>query len=135
MSNPLAGPLLADENLHPRVVQGLRERGLDVVTVVDRGRGGADDHDVLQLAAAEGRVVLTHDSDFGQLAIQNGLPTAGIIYLRPGHISPEFVLETLDAVAALDLDGDGPFLIVAARRGADLRIRVRRLEDVKQDDE
>jgi predicted nuclease of predicted toxin-antitoxin system len=55
--------LLADENLDNTIVRGLfRQRpDLDIVRVQDVGLSGADDPTVLAWAAAEGRVLITHD--------------------------------------------------------------------------
>ena len=58
----------ADEHLVFPVVQALRKRGMDVVTVQDRGRQGADDVDLLAEALREQRVMLTNDRDFLVLA-------------------------------------------------------------------
>ncbi|NOY91621.1 MAG: hypothetical protein GXP55_10510 [Deltaproteobacteria bacterium] len=66
--NPLEFPLLADENIHPEVVRALAALGKNVVSVLDEGLGGHSDRDVLAKAIETGRVVLTHDSDFGALA-------------------------------------------------------------------
>lgn len=52
---------------------------------------------------------------------------SGIVYVRPGHIDPAFVMETLDAVAACEVEPEPPFIVVADRRGAGVRIRVREL--------
>jgi hypothetical protein len=55
--------LLADENLNDDIVRGLllRQPDLDVVRVRDAGLSGANDPDILAWAAANNRVVLTHD--------------------------------------------------------------------------
>jgi predicted nuclease of predicted toxin-antitoxin system len=78
-------PVLADENIHPEVISLLREEGIDVESVTEQGRYGISDTQVLQQATETGRVVLTHDSDFGGLALM-GAAFIGIIYIRPGHI-------------------------------------------------
>ena len=54
---------LVDENFNQRIVRGLlrREPGLDVVIAQDVGLGGVPDPDVLEWAAINGRVILTHD--------------------------------------------------------------------------
>ena len=62
-------PLLADENVHPDVISFLREAGLDVESVSEQGRFGIPDTEVLQQATESDRAVLTHDSDFGGLAL------------------------------------------------------------------
>jgi predicted nuclease of predicted toxin-antitoxin system len=84
-------PLLADENIHPDVVRELSRQGKDVRSVVASGLTGRPDAEILRHAHAEGRVVLTHDSDFGTIIYRSGQPFTGIIYLRPGHISPTFI--------------------------------------------
>jgi hypothetical protein len=55
--------LLADENFNGRIVRALLlgTHGLDLVRVPDVGLSGADDQRVLEWAAKEGRVLLTHD--------------------------------------------------------------------------
>ena len=91
---PLDFPLLADENIHPDVVRALAAQGKDIRSVVTEGLTGKPDADVLHHAHAQGRVVLTHDSDFGALVYRSRQPFTGIIYARPGHISSAFVLAT-----------------------------------------
>ncbi|MEW5940175.1 MAG: DUF5615 family PIN-like protein, partial [Chloroflexota bacterium] len=61
-------PLLADENIHPEVVEFVRKAGADIESVSGRGQYSLSDAEILRQANEEGRVVLTHDSDFGGLA-------------------------------------------------------------------
>ena len=53
----------ADENFNRDIVRGLlrRKPDLDIVRVQDGGLAGADDLTVLEWAAVQGRVVITHD--------------------------------------------------------------------------
>ena len=55
--------LAADENFNNNIVRGLlrKEPGLDIVRVQDVGLKGADDPTVLEWAAQEERILLTHD--------------------------------------------------------------------------
>lgn len=55
--------LAADENLNNDIVRGLlrRQPDLDIIRVQDIGLSGADDPTVLEWAAQERRVLLTHD--------------------------------------------------------------------------
>ena len=118
-------PLLADENVHPGVVASLRARGLDVVSTAESLPRGSEDVVVMRRALEAGRVVLTHDSDFGALAVRLGEPLVGIVYLRPGHIRPSFVLEMIDALATVQVAA--PFIVVVERASAEVRIRYRQL--------
>jgi len=122
---PLDFPLLADENIHPGVIEALRAAGGDLRSILTEGLAGKEDREILRHAHARGCVVLTHDSDFGTLAIREGEPYTGIIYVRPGHIAPKFVLEILEAVRTIPVDSNPPFVIVAERREQHVRVRVR----------
>jgi predicted nuclease of predicted toxin-antitoxin system len=123
---PLDFPLLADENIHPTVVNRLSTQGKNIVSCINKGLGGKTDVEILRYATLQGRVVLTHDSDFGRLTIRSGEPFVGIIYLRPGHIEPVFTMETLISLESM-VDTIPPFLIVAKRKNETVRIRLRTL--------
>ena len=118
---------LADENINPEVVAFLRQRGMDVVAAAELGLAGAADTEILRVAFETARVVLTHDSDCGTLAVAAGQPVRGIVYLRPGHIEAQFTIASLKAILAADLDPAPPFLLVAVRRGDVVTIRMRSL--------
>jgi hypothetical protein len=60
----------ADEHVLSAIVQALRRRGMDVVTVQERQGEGTDDADVLAEALRDSRIVLTNDTDFLILAAQ-----------------------------------------------------------------
>lgn len=120
---PFDFPLLADENIHPSLVQSLKEAGFNITSIAERGKFGLPDEDVFQEATKEGRVVLTHDSDFGRMAFF-GADFVGIIYLRPGHILPAFTLETINTITKRDLDVVPPFILVA-ERGEKNKVKIR----------
>jgi len=122
---PLDFPILADENIDPEVVAALRAQGKGVTAAPQVGLAGATDEAVLSWAHAEGRVVLTHDRDFGRLALHRGRPYVGVVHLRPGHIAPTFVLEMIATIESATVDVAPPFLVVAERRGDTVRLRVR----------
>jgi predicted nuclease of predicted toxin-antitoxin system len=103
---------LTDENIHPEVTAHLRGRGLDVLDVRERGWQGRSDAELLEEAHREGRVVLTHDGDFGTLALLGRRPVVGIVRVRPGHIRAHVTIGALDRLLALDLELSPPFLIV-----------------------
>ena len=118
--------LLAVENLHPEVVTFLRRHGFDVRTISELGLLGAADTAVMRKAVSENRVIVTHDADFGRLAIAANEPFVGVVFLRPGHVAPVFTIRGLERLLAADLDVTAPFTIVVRRRGNKVRIRLRR---------
>jgi len=79
---------LLDENFNGKIVRGLRARQADVdmIRVQDTEISGADDPTVLEWAAKEGRILLTHDLDtmtkYANDRIEQGLPLAGVIFVR-----------------------------------------------------
>ncbi len=117
--------ILADENIQPAVIAFLREQGSDVFSFPEQGQFGLSDADILRFAVETNRIVLTHDSDFGGLVILNEQSFIGIVYLRPGHIQAEFVIETIMTVFERIENVQAPFIVVAERSGEDVRIRVR----------
>jgi hypothetical protein len=58
----LAG--FADEHVKQQIVEGLRRRGMDVVTAQEKKLRHTDDELLLQAATEEGRLMLTNDPDF-----------------------------------------------------------------------
>jgi predicted nuclease of predicted toxin-antitoxin system len=72
------------------------------------------------------RIVLTHDHDFGRLAILFQQPLVGIIFLRPGDIDPYFTIATIQAIEGQDFNFSPSFILVARRRGTHVRLRMRR---------
>ncbi len=119
--------LLADENIHPEVVAFLRQQGLDVIAAREQALIGASDVALIKAATGQDRLILTHDRDFGRLAVAALKPITGIIFLRPGHIDPSFTIGSLRALLDTELALDPPFVLVAERLKSELRIRLRKL--------
>jgi predicted nuclease of predicted toxin-antitoxin system len=59
--------------------------GHDATRIGEDYPGSIPDEQVLAIARAEGRMLITDDRDFGELVIRSGLPHAGVIYLRLGN--------------------------------------------------
>lgn len=119
--------LLTDQNIHPRVVAFLRTSGFDVLDVCEQSWHGTSDLVLLQRAVAANRVIVTHDGDFGALAIMQGEPVVGLLYLRPGHLDPQFTIHTLQAVTSADPNVLPPFILVAKRSDGFVAIRIRQI--------
>ena len=114
--------LLANENVSDTVVRTLRQRGHDVLSAKESMRSQPDEK-LLARAQAEGRILVTHDRDFGELAFGSGLPAeCGVILLRLTGDSPEADnRRALEAIRSRD-DWPGHFSAVS-----DDRIRMRPL--------
>ena len=78
---------------------------------------------MLEIASAEGRILITDDRDFGELVFRLRRPTAGVIYLRLGEYADlPTKIERLSYVLANFADRLDQFLVVTPSR-----VRVRRL--------
>jgi hypothetical protein len=75
---------LADENFNNQIFRGVLRRNsdVDIVRVQDVGLAEADDPTVLEWAAQNGRIVLTHDvttmTNFAYERVQAGLSMPGL---------------------------------------------------------
>ena len=72
--------VLLDSCVWGKAALELRGKGHDVVSVDDWGKDPGDEQ-ILLRGAAEARVVVTLDKDFGELAVLRGLKHCGIIRL------------------------------------------------------
>ena len=59
--------LLVDMNLSPQWIPALQQYGWQAVHWSDVGDSRASDREIMDWAAAQGHVVLTHDLDFGTM--------------------------------------------------------------------
>jgi predicted nuclease of predicted toxin-antitoxin system len=74
--------LLIDANLSPRVAAALDEAGFEATHVSERGLLEATDDEIFDHALAEGRAVVTADSDFGALLALRRAASPSVIQLR-----------------------------------------------------
>lgn len=80
--------LLSDENFDRRIVRGILRRApyVDIIRVQDVGLRQADDPTVLEWAASQKRILLTHDRQtmpgFVDDRINRGNPTSGVFILN-----------------------------------------------------
>jgi hypothetical protein len=105
---------LTDEDFNNRILRGLRRRmpELDVVRVQDFGLRSSEDPDVLEWAATEDRVLLTHDastmSPFAYERVARGLKMPGVFEVSqsmPIGLAIEEIL--LIAVASAESEYEG----------------------------
>jgi predicted nuclease of predicted toxin-antitoxin system len=95
--------LLADENVSHRIVERLRTDGHTIILAQDVA-AGREDTDVLSVAQSLAAVVLTEDTDFGDLIWRQHQPSAGVILLRLSGMAraaqPEYVATAITAHAS-----------------------------------
>ncbi len=107
--------LLADENFHNNIVQGVLRRNpdIDLVRVQDVGLKNVDDPDVLEWAAQEGRILLTHDTatmtKYAYERIEADLPMPGVFAVSqavPQAVPIAVVIEDILLIAECSLEDE-----------------------------
>jgi hypothetical protein len=102
---------LADENFNNQIVRGIRRRNsdVDIVRVQDVGLSEADDPSVLEWAAQQRRVVLTHDvatmTDFAYQRVQAGLAMPGLFEVSR-RVPVGLAIEEILLIAECSLEGE-----------------------------
>ena len=74
--------LYLDQMLRHEVAQALRDEGHDVLRATEVGQARADDHQILQKAISENRVLVTLDEHFGDWVILPLSEHSGVIRLK-----------------------------------------------------
>lgn len=92
--------LYADEGMDRQIVDALRGAGFDAAYAAESDPSAADDS-VLAKAAAEGRLLLTSDKDFGELVHRLGKASAGVMLIRLSGLSAELKAKlVVEAISA-----------------------------------
>jgi predicted nuclease of predicted toxin-antitoxin system len=113
---------LLDENVDLPLADYLNASGHDATAVALDYTRSIKDHEVLEIARAESRILITNDKDFGVLIYQQQLEHAGAIFFRLRNEDIPTKIARLEAVLthhADDLAG-AAYIVVT-----DTRIRVR----------
>jgi len=102
--------LAADENFNHAIVRGvIRRNPVDIVTIQESGLSGAHDEDVLEWAADEGRVLLTHDvstmTKYAYERVGSDLPMPGLFEVSQA-IAVGAAIEDILLLAECSLDNE-----------------------------
>ncbi|HBX79050.1 MAG TPA: hypothetical protein DEG43_15515 [Acidimicrobiaceae bacterium] len=116
---------LLDQNQSPKLVALLASAGHDTVHVGNLGLGEASDAEIFAVAAEQDRVIVSGDTDFGDLLAETNSLKPSVILLRRqdrrrAHQVAALLLANLGPVGA-DLDA-GAVVVLDQDR-----VRVRRL--------
>ena len=115
---------LLDMNLPPAIADRLRAEGHDAIHVLHAGYGGLPDRAIFERAAADHRIVVTFDLDFGEIAGASADRRPGVILLRLRRARQSYLWERLRITIA---EAGGALETGAVVLVEDARIRVRRL--------
>jgi hypothetical protein len=93
---------LMDIHVPGAIVQGLRERGVEVITAQEEGLDGQPDDVLLDRATELRRVVFTQDQDFfteASMRQRGGQSFSGVFFMSQGCLSYRDCIEELELVA------------------------------------
>ena len=115
---------LVDECLSGDLASQLRDAGHDCVHVYEIGLGGQPDQEIMNLAAREDRILISADTDFGELLANSPMLAPSVILLRRTDKRPDslasIILANIGQVA--DDLAAGALVVIG-----DTRIRTRQL--------
>ncbi len=91
-----------DENVNRAISEGLRLRGVDVLTAQEDGRSGAADDMILDRATALGRTLFTQDDDLlaeAHSRIKTGVAFLGVIFAHQLRVTVGTCVRDLELIA------------------------------------
>jgi len=113
---------VADENIDVPIVSALRLAGHEVTAIAEVDPS-IDDEIVLESANRDRALLLTADTDFGELVFRQGRVSGGVILIRLAGLSSRRKADVvLNAIAAHGGEMSGRFTVIAARG-----VRIRRM--------
>ena len=97
-------PIYMDENVHGAITNGLRQRGIDVLTVQEDSRSGISDPAVLDRAISLNRLLFSQDDDLlseanKRLVVGTSFP--GVIFARQTKVSIGTCIRELKLISTL----------------------------------
>ena len=98
----MAIALYMDHHVRRAITDGLRLRGVDVITAYEDGGSELDDADLLDRAGELGRVLFTQDDDLLAVAARRqrtDVPFHGVIYAHQLRISTGSCIRDLEIIA------------------------------------
>jgi predicted nuclease of predicted toxin-antitoxin system len=115
--------ILIDENLPFRLIRALRALGHDVEHVYTKNLAGRPDPDVLALARAEERLLITSDRRFADMRIFLPGTHPGLLFVRLKHPARRALFEKVRTLfGSEDVESWRGCFVVAS----DAKLRVRR---------
>ena len=107
---------LADESCDFSVIRALRQAGYSVNAIAEISPS-LPDEDVLELAVAENRLLLTEDKDFGEWVFAHKHAMTGVLLLRyPASMRFSMVAAVIDLIGGHATELEGSFTVLEPGR-------------------
>jgi predicted nuclease of predicted toxin-antitoxin system len=98
------------------------EARVDIVSIKEL-TAGVSDETVLETANKQNRILITFDSDFGELIFRQKLKARGVILLKFAPKSTQQVVDTISNVLKTQAKIEDHFLIVKEKKIRVLRLK------------
>ena len=103
---------LANENFPASSFRVLKNNKWDIEHIGETNMGISDE-EVIDLSIQENRIIITFDSDYGELVFKQGYKPKGVIYLRIKKFTPEYPAQLLIELIEEDkLEVEGKFTVI-----------------------
>ena len=125
MSNqPLVKPLqfIIDANIRLSVGKYLEQHNYNVLFLAGTENHALTDEQILQLAIAENRIIVTNDTDFGNLIFIDGHQAPGVILFRLKTETATSYIKKLESLLQRNNKITGYFIVIS-----DHLLRIRQL--------
>jgi hypothetical protein len=93
-----------DHHIHRAITEGLRRRGIDVLTALEDGTDEQDDELLLERATRLGRIIVSQDQDFLRIAHRWQMTSRefpGVLYAIQERVDIGQTIEYLELIAVL----------------------------------
>jgi hypothetical protein len=93
-----------DHHIHRAITEGLRRRGIDVLTAFEDGTDEQDDELLLERATSLGRIIVSQDQDFLRIAHRwqsTAREFPGVLYAIQERVDIGQTIEYLELIAVL----------------------------------
>lgn len=91
-----------DQHIPRAITEGLRLRGVDVITAFEDKADKMEDAELLDRASKLGRVLFTQDNDLlseGAMRQEKGIPFNGVVYAHQMRVSIGTCIHDLEIIA------------------------------------
>jgi predicted nuclease of predicted toxin-antitoxin system len=107
---------LADESCAIPVIRVLRDAGHDITAIAEDSPGITDEN-VIEIALRDHRILITEDTDFGELVYAHAYASAGVILVRfPVAARSRLAPELLHVIEVLGDRLVGAFVVLQPGR-------------------
>jgi predicted nuclease of predicted toxin-antitoxin system len=86
--------IIADENIDNRIIDAIRNLGIEVYSVSLNNKG-ISDYQIIEISKKPPRIILSRDKDFGEWVFVNNVKGISVLFLRYKFAETEQIIEII----------------------------------------